>query len=75
MAAIDHSAYAPVVSSPFSVLADSMRNALRGVRTHIAYRQTHAALNQLSLRQLQDIGLEGTSIDAIAWDMAKRSTL
>ncbi len=73
MAAIDHSAYAPV--TPFAGLAGSVQNALRSVRTYVCYRQTLSTLASLSRRQLDDIGLDGANIDALAYEMAKRNTL
>ena len=73
MAAIDHSAYAP--ASPFAGIAVSVQNALRSVRAYICYRQTLTTLSSLSRRQLEDIGLEGANIDALAFEMAQRNTL
>jgi len=75
MAAIDHSAYAPDAVSPLAIFADALRGAQRSIRTHIAYRQTVKTLEQLSVRQLEDIGLDGANIDALAREMAKRNTL
>lgn len=75
MAAIDHSAYAPAAVSPFAGFADTLRGVQRSVRTYIAYRQTRNTLSQLSMRQLEDIGLDGANIDSLALEMAKRNTL
>ena len=75
MAAIDHSAYAP--SSPAMGFGEgifsTLHRAFRAVRVHIAARQTHNALTNLSTRQLNDIGLEGSDIRALAYEMAQRS--
>jgi len=73
MAAIDHSAYAPV--SPLAGFAGSVKNAMRGVRTYFCYRQTLSSLSSLSRRQLEDIGLDGANIDALAFEMARRNTI
>ena len=73
MAAIDHSAYAP--ASPFAGLSGSVQNVARSFRTYICYRQTLNSLSSLSRRQLDDIGLDGANIDALAFEMAKRNTL
>ncbi len=72
MAAIDHSAYAP--ASPFAGFAGSVQNAMRSIRVYICYRQTLNTLSALSHRQLEDIGLDGTNIDSVAYSMAKRTT-
>jgi len=72
MAAIDHSAYAP--ASPFAGFAGSFQSAMRGIRTYICYRQTLNTLSALSPRQLEDIGLDASNIDAVARKMAERST-
>ena len=73
MAAIDHSAYAPV--SPFAGFASSIQAVGRSFRTYVCYRQTLNTLSTLSRRQLDDIGLDGANIDALAYEMAKRNTL
>ena len=73
MAAIDHSAYAP--ASPFAGITASVQSAMRSVRAYICYRQTLSTLSSLSLRQLEDIGLDGADIDALSFEMAKRNTL
>ena len=75
MAAIDHSAYAPAAVSPFAGVSNALRSVTRSIRTQIAYRQTRTTLSQLSVRQLDDIGLAGANIDAFAREMAKRTTL
>ena len=75
MAAIDHSAYAPAAVSPLAGLSDTLRGFKRSIRTYVAYRQTLKTLEQLSMRQLADIGLDGTNIDALARQMAKQNTL
>ena len=74
MAAIDHSAYAPDAVSPFAGVSDMLRSMTHGIRTYIAYRQTRTTLGKLSLRQLEDIGLGGANIDALAREMAKQNT-
>lgn len=73
MAAIDHSAYAP--ASPLAGFAASLQSAMRGVRVYVCYRQTLQSLSTLSRRQLDDIGLDGANLDAIAHEMAQRNTL
>ncbi len=51
-----------------------LRSMTHGIRTYIAYRQTRTTLGKLSLRQLEDIGLGGANIDALAREMAKQNT-
>lgn len=75
MAAIDHSAYAP--SSQAMGFGDGIfstfTRAFRAIRVHIAARQTHTALSKLTCRQLADIGLEGSDIRHLSYEMAQRS--
>lgn len=75
MAVIDHSAYAPAAVSPFAAASELFRSFTRSIRTYIAYRQTLNTLSQLSLRQLDDIGLDGADLNALARQMAKQNSL